>query len=275
MSLRAEASLAGVAAGQWGLFTATQAQQEGVTRVQLTRLVQAGVVERRSHGVYLMRGAGDDYLTELRVAWLSLHPARSAFSRLSDALTGPVVSHASAANLYRFGDVDADRHEFTLPARKQTRRTDVVLHRRSLSQADVTIHDGLPVTRPARTVMDLLAAGHDGEHVAGVLGSAVRARAIDIYALAPEIGPFAARYGCPPGDGDRLLDDLLRLGGAFEYAVADLMAKNLRAADIAADRAITQIDIGYVTDQVIVVLNPSAHHKESTSGRERPRSNAR
>jgi hypothetical protein len=275
MSLRAEAALAGLSAGQWGLFTAAQAQRVGVTRVQLTRLVEAGVIERRSHGVYLARAAGGDNLTELRVAWLSLDPARSAFGRISDRLVGPVVSHASAANLYRFGDLDADRHEFTLPTRKQSRRTDVVLHRRTLNQADVTIRDGLPVTRPARTVVDLLAAGHDGEHVAGVLGSAVRARAIDVYALASAIGPFAAKYGCPTGDGDRLLDDLLRLGSALEYALADLMAKKLHPADIAADRALTQVDISYVAEQLVVVLDPSAHHKEFISGREISRSAAR
>ena len=274
MSLRAEAALAGLAAGQWGLFTATQAQQVGVTRVQLTRLVEAGVIERRSHGVYLISGAGSDNLLDIRAAWLHLDPARTAADRFYDGPAGAVVSHASAAVLYDFGDIAADRHEFTLPTRKQTRRTDVILHRRTLDPADVTIHDGLPITRPTRTVIDLLSAGHDGEHIAGVLGSAVRARAVDIYELAHEIGPFAAKYGCTPGDGDQLVDYLLRLGSALEDALADLLATKLRTTEIATDRAITQIDINYLTDQLVVVLDPGAHHKESTGDRERPRTGA-
>lgn len=43
-----------------------------------------------------------------------------------------VVSHRSAAALYRLGDLPADVHEFTLPARRQTRRVDVRPHRARL-----------------------------------------------------------------------------------------------------------------------------------------------
>ncbi|HJP75579.1 MAG TPA: type IV toxin-antitoxin system AbiEi family antitoxin domain-containing protein [Pseudonocardiaceae bacterium] len=274
MSLRAEAALAGVAAGQWGLFTATQAQQVGVTRVQLTRLVQAGVIERRNHGVYLISGAGGDELLELRAAWLNLDPARSAADRFFDGPAGAVISHASAAALMGFGDLDADRHEFTLPARKQTRRNDVVLHRAQLAPAEVTIRGGLPVTRPERTILDLLAAGHDGEHVAGVLGGAVRARAIDVHEVARRAGPFAAKYGCPPGDGDRLVDLLLSLGSALEHAIADWMAKQLRTTGDVPDVPFTQLDIVYPNAQIVVRLDPDLHHKESAAERERSRSNA-
>jgi predicted transcriptional regulator of viral defense system len=254
MSLRAEASLAGLAAGQWGLFTAAQAQQEGVARAQLTRLVQAEVVQRCSHGVYLIRGAGADELLDLRAAWLHLDPARTAADRLSAGPAGAVVSHASAANLFGFGDLDADRHEFTLPARKQTRRTDVVLHRGELALAEVTVHNGLPVTRPERTVVDLLAASHDGEHVAGVLGAAVRARAIDVHQVARRIGPFAARYGCPAGDGDGLLDHLLLLADAVQDLFADELANALRAVGV-DPATLRAADIGGLADRLATHLS--------------------
>lgn len=58
--------------------------------------------------------------------------------------------------------------------------------------------------------------------------------------------------------GDRLLDDLLRLGGALEYALANLMAEQLRASDISANRPITQVDIGDIAEQVIAALVPWA-----------------
>ncbi|HEX4223164.1 MAG TPA: type IV toxin-antitoxin system AbiEi family antitoxin domain-containing protein [Pseudonocardiaceae bacterium] len=248
MSLRAEASLAGLAASQWGLFTAPQAQQRGATRAQLTRLTQAGVVERLSHGVYLIRGAGSDEFTELRAAWLHLDPTRSAADRFDDGPAGAVISHASAANLFGFGDLDADRHEFSLPVRKQTRRNDVILHRASLPPSDVMIHGGLPATTPERTVVDLLTDGRDGEHIAGVLGGAVRARAIDVYALARRIGPFAARYGVPVGDGDWLLDLLLRLDGSFEVALAQLLARALRRTGTNFDTPLTRIDVGSLAE---------------------------
>jgi hypothetical protein len=43
-----------------------------------------------------------------------------------------VVSHRSAAALYGLGHLPADRHEFTLPTRRQTRRADVRLHPQEL-----------------------------------------------------------------------------------------------------------------------------------------------
>lgn len=274
MSLRAEASLAGLAGGQWGLFTAPQAQQRGVTRVQLTRLAQVGVVERLSHGVYLIRGAGGDEFTELRAAWLHLDPTRSAADRFADGPAGAVISHASAANLFGFGDLDSDRHEFTLPGRKQTRRTDVILHRASLAPDDLMIRDGLPVTRPERTVVDLLATHHDGEHVAGVLGAAVRARAIDVHEVARRIGPFAAKYRLPVGDGARLLDLLLRLDSALEDALADLLAEALRTAGVDPGPPLTQVDVGFLASQIAVHLDLPAHHKEPSVDRESSRSGA-
>jgi hypothetical protein len=240
----------------------------------LTRLTQAGVVERLSHGVYLIRGAGSDEFTELRAAWLHLDPTRSAADRFDDGPAGAVISHASAANLFGFGDLDADRHEFSLPVRRQTRRNDVILHRASLPPSDVMIHGGLPVTTPERTVVDLLSTYHDGEHVAGVLRGAVRARSIDVHKVARRIGPYAATYGLPAGDGDLLLDYLLRVGGAFEDALVGLLAKALRPGDVDTGRLLTRIDVAYLADQIVVQLDLPVHNKESNVDREGSRPSA-
>lgn len=226
-----EVALAEVAASQWGLFTAPQAQHLGVSRVRLSRLAQAGVLVRLAHGVYALRGAMSSERLELRAAWLGLDPARLASDRLGDGPTGAVVSHASAADLFGLGDLDADRHEFTVPFRKQTRRPEVRLHRGTLEAAEVTLHDGLPVTTPERVVLDLLAAGYDGEHVAGVLASTVRDRRIDLSHLAVRLVPFAARFGLPPRDGQRLLDHLLDIGGVADLVAAEQLVNVARASN--------------------------------------------
>lgn len=227
-----EIVLADIAAGQWGLVTTPQAVAAGLSRVQLSRLSKAGVLIRLSHGVYALRGSLGTENLELLAAWLTLDPTRLASDRLDNGPRGPVVSHASAAALYNLGDLDADRHEFTAPTRKQTRRADLRLHRGTLPEEDVTLHRGLPITTPTRTIVDLLADGHDGGHVAGVLADAVRTRQIDPGALATRIGPYAARFGLPRGDGSALLRHLLEIGGVAEQADADVIADVARAAHV-------------------------------------------
>jgi predicted transcriptional regulator of viral defense system len=221
-----------LAEGQWGLVTSAQARLSGVSRVQLARLVDDSVLIRLAHGVYVLRAAvGTEHL-ELRAAWLGLDPERMAADRLRNRTDGAVVSHASAARLHQLGDLDADRHEFTLAGRKQSRRSDVRLHRGVLQAEDVAIVAGLPVTRPERVVVDLLSDRHDGEHVAGVLAGAVASRSIDLERLAPWLEPFAARFGFPARAGEQVLDHLLELGGAADHVVADDLVTVARAHNL-------------------------------------------
>ncbi|MFB9955342.1 hypothetical protein [Cellulomonas denverensis] len=54
-----------------------------MTRLQLARLAEAGVLERVDHGVYASASAPTEHRA-LRAAWLSLDPARTAEERLAD-----------------------------------------------------------------------------------------------------------------------------------------------------------------------------------------------
>src|SRR5882757_3027 len=213
MTIDQERAVADLAAGQWGLLTTAQAAQRGVSRLQLSRLAAAGLLDRYAHGVYRMRGAGNDVHAELRAAWLSLDPTRSAEARLREPLAGPVISHASATAVHGLGDITADRHELTVRSRRQTQRSNLRLHCRRLADTDLTIVDGLPVTTPTRAVVDLLADRHDTDHVATVLADAVHAGTADLDALPDLIAPYAARHGHRVGDGRALLEALLERGG--------------------------------------------------------------
>ncbi|MGH7746009.1 MAG: type IV toxin-antitoxin system AbiEi family antitoxin domain-containing protein, partial [Candidatus Dormibacteria bacterium] len=123
--------LAGIAADQWGLITRRQAEAAGVSAATLKRLARtSGGLERLAHGVYRLAGAPLPRHPDLRAAWLQLAPEVPAWQRTPEQ---GVVSHRSAARLYGIGDLPADRHEFTLPVRRQSRRADVRLHHRSLS----------------------------------------------------------------------------------------------------------------------------------------------
>ena len=209
-SLNARRSLADLAEGQWGLFTRRQAEATGMAWTTLARLTRNEGAERVAHGVYRLRGVPPDDRLDLRAAWLQLAPDIPAWERTP---ARGVVSHRSAAALYGFGDLPADVHEFTVPARRQSRRADVRLHRARLSPDEAIHLDGLLVTRPDRITADLLADAEAPDAVAAVMADAVRAGHDDAHGLARAIAPHAARFGLPRGNGFELLEWLVGLTG--------------------------------------------------------------
>jgi predicted transcriptional regulator of viral defense system len=70
--------LTDLAEGQWGLLTAREAKLAGVATSSLDFLHQEGLLDRVTHGVYRVRGAGEPDHLALRAAWLQLDPARRA-----------------------------------------------------------------------------------------------------------------------------------------------------------------------------------------------------
>jgi hypothetical protein len=206
------ARMATVAADQWGLITRRQAEAAGVSAATLKRLAgAAGGLERLAHGVYKLAGAPTPDHAELRAAWLQLAPEVPAWRRTPEQ---GVVSHRSAARLYGIGTLPADRHEFTLPARRQSRRDDVRLHHRSLDPQGWITVQGLPATTPSRIVSDLLWDREDPAAVAQIAGDALRDMVDDAGTFADELAPHAAHFGLRRGDGVALLGWLLDLLGA-------------------------------------------------------------
>ncbi|MGH3982984.1 MAG: type IV toxin-antitoxin system AbiEi family antitoxin domain-containing protein [Pseudonocardiaceae bacterium] len=207
------ARLSDLAEGQWGLVTRAQARRLGIAWSTLSHLAgPRGAVERIAHGVYRLRGSADPGHLSLRAAWLQLDSAAPAWERL-DRPEQALVSHSSAAALYNVGDLRADTHEFTLPVRRQTRRSDVRLHRGRVPDQDWLILHGLPTTRAGRMVADLLADHHEPETVAQI----VREVLDQVYdyprVVAEKLGPFATRFDLPGNDGIGLLDLLLTMAG--------------------------------------------------------------
>jgi predicted transcriptional regulator of viral defense system len=213
-----------LAARQWGLLTTAQAEVEGITRLQLTRLADAGVIDRIDRGIYVTPAAIDER-TPLRAAWLSLSPSELAEERLADPATSGVISHTSAASLHEVGDLLDDEPEITMPGRKQSRRG-VRLHRGTLSADEVTTVEGLPVTTPARTVADLLRDGRDPSHVAEIAGDVLQRGLASRQDMAIALEPLARRNGQPSGAA--LLEHLLDLVGLSGAA----LATNLAASDL-------------------------------------------
>lgn len=202
---------------QWGLVTRRQAERLGVGWTSLSRLVDTGQLERVDRGVYRMRGATEPDHLALRAAWLQLDPDAPAWERLDDQNVA-VVSHSSAAALYGVGDLRADVHEFTIPVRHQSRRSDIRIHRGVVQGSDRMLLRGLPVTRAGRMIADLLADHVDPIAIAEIVDEVLTHVYDYPSTVAEKIAPFAARFGLRAGDGVGVLDHMLMLSGNSQRA---------------------------------------------------------
>jgi predicted transcriptional regulator of viral defense system len=203
--------LSDFAAEQRGLVTSRQAAEAGVPKSTWERLIADGsVLERVARGVYRFVMVPPAEHLALVAAWLQLVPAVPAWERRPDQ---GIVSHRSAASLYRLGHLPADTHEFTVTGRKQSRRPDVRIHQRAISAGEWTRLGCLIVTRPARIASDLLSDQEDPESVGHVIADAIRGGQEQPRAFAEQIGKHAARFGLRRGDGVQLLRWLLDLVG--------------------------------------------------------------
>lgn len=196
---------------QWGLLTRQQALGLGTPPRTLDRLTaERGALQKVAHGVYRLGGAPPPDHEDLRAAWLQLAPRVPVWERVESQ---GVVSHRSGADMYGVGHLPEERHEFTLATRHQTRRPDVRLHRRKLTDAEWIILRGLPVTRPSRIVSDLLYDNEDPSGIAQIISDSLR----NVYdypsTVAEALAPHAGRFGLRQRDGVALLRWMLDLVG--------------------------------------------------------------
>ncbi|MCL2503330.1 MAG: hypothetical protein FWE94_01770 [Coriobacteriia bacterium] len=161
--------LEGLAASQWGMATAVQAVRNGIEPDVFFQLADKGQLEHLGHGVYRTAGVPADRFEGIRAAWLSLNPKLTAKERCAAAHPDEVVSGATAAHLLGASSSAPEPFEFTVLARQQAQRGEFVFRVRRLPADGVMIWDGLPVTTPAQTVVDLLVrAGADQSLLANV-----------------------------------------------------------------------------------------------------------
>lgn len=198
------AVIAHVAATQWGLITTAQAHAAGTARLTLSRMAEAGELERVLHGVYATPAAAGEDLTDVRARWLAIDPTRTAEERLQNLPTAGVITHTSAAALHRIGDLLSDDLEVALPQRFRSRHA-IRARKVDLAPETITLVDGLPVTTPERTIADLIDDGQDLTHVADAMADALRSGQADLDRLEQALDKV--------GDGEELLEKLLTLAG--------------------------------------------------------------
>lgn len=238
LQVRALQTVGEIAADQWGLVTTPQAEAVGVDRTTLTRLGATGLLDQVARGVHLVTAAGIPKNLDEKVAWLRLDATRRAWERRPMDDDSGVLSHRTACVLHELGDVPAPQVEITVPRRRTTRLPGVRLRRSALTEDEVTIVDGLPVTTVARTIIDLLADKVDGGHIGGVIADALRRELVDPDVLARQADSYARAYGQP--DGTRLIDHLLNQTGQGNGRQVRAVAARLANLDPAALRALAE-----------------------------------
>jgi very-short-patch-repair endonuclease len=186
MHERAEDRIAGLAARQRGLVTRAQLLRAGVSPHAVDRRVKTGRLRPVHRGVYL-------------VGPLVVRHARELAAVLA---CGPhaALSHRSAAALWQL-----------LPDRPETEPVDVTLRRGdrgnrpgirvhrvfSMGPRDVTKLDGIAVTTPARTLLDL-AGLLDGRELERVLALAERRDLVSRRQLHSLLARRSGRRGARP-----------------------------------------------------------------------------
>lgn len=205
-ALKVLRGLSDLTAAQWGLVTTAQAVRRGVSRLYLSRLADAGLLERVGQGVYRAAGVPADRLEPLKVAWVSINPKLTASERTQPSVPDAVVSGSAAAFLHGLGDLVPEPYEFTVSNRRQTQRQELRFRVRQLPAVSVTLREGLPVTTVEQTIADLIEARMDRSLIGGVLADA---GSLDRPRLTELLRPLAPRNGFATGEA--FMDDLEHL----------------------------------------------------------------
>src|SRR5450756_1784216 len=145
-----ESCLIETATTQAGYFTSRQARDCGYSWALLSHHAATGRFVRARRGLYRLRDYPSSTHEEVMAAWLAAGP-------------GAVISHESALEILGVGDTVPDRIHVTVPrsSRGSRRPRGVAVHtsEQSLPPQDVVVRNGMRVTAPVRTIIDVTRAG--------------------------------------------------------------------------------------------------------------------
>jgi hypothetical protein len=135
--------IAALARRQHGVASRTQMMALGLSGAGIQRRAEAGRLHRLHRGVYAVGHTG-------------LTPQGRWLGAVLACGEGAVLSHASAAALWGLPWPRRRRVDVTVPGRggRATRRG-LAIHRAPLAGGDVLSREGIPVTSPSRTLVDL------------------------------------------------------------------------------------------------------------------------
>jgi hypothetical protein len=189
--------LASAAARQHGMITSGQARALGVDDPAVRHLSDAHLLVELDWDVYQVAGSttGPRYAYPY-AAWLALSPELFAWQRPASPPDDAVLSHESACQLHGLGSLADTAMVFTAPRESRAPRA-VRVHLASLRPEDVTVREGVPVTTPHRTILDLVRDWTDHRDVGRAMFDAVLLDVVDLADLHADLVPLATQYEFP------------------------------------------------------------------------------
>jgi very-short-patch-repair endonuclease len=180
-----------------GVITRDEAIALGMTPTTLQRRVHDGILIRLRRGVFALPGTPDPHILDLHAACRKL---------------GAVVSHQSAAYIH---GLDRPSHVKPTVSVLRNRTKDligVIVHQlNDLTESQICQIDGLTVTTPERTIVDLAAVISD-RRLARILDKGLAARIVNL----PELSDLFAELGRRGKPGTARMRKLLDArGGDF------------------------------------------------------------
>jgi hypothetical protein len=124
------------------VITTAQLHAAGLTRAAIDKRVKAGRLHPLYRGVY---AAGHNRLSQ----------EAKYLAAVLAAGKGAVLSHEAAAWHWQIWRRKPQTIDVTVPGQRRARRGFTIHRARALDKRDVTIHKGIPITTPARTLVDL------------------------------------------------------------------------------------------------------------------------
>jgi predicted transcriptional regulator of viral defense system len=179
-----------IAERQQGLFTIEQAGGAGFSAQLLSKHVASGNLDRVRRGIYRLTRfpAAERAQEDLVVVWLWSGRAG-------------VFSHETALQLHQLSDVLPARIHLTVPASWEKRRVrppeGVELYTADVSAAETTWVGAVPVTAPARSIVDVALAHGDAAVIDRAVRQALRRNDASLVEVAPAVAYLA---GTPPAE---------------------------------------------------------------------------
>lgn len=189
-----------VADRQQGFVTSVQASRVGVSRWSLEEFTTSGRLWEPGWSVLQV---SDSALAPRYAypyaAWLAVAPEEFVWERPSATHEDAVLSHESACQLWGLGSAPAITVLST--PRPLTPQPGIELRIASgmeaLTPDAVTVHHGVPVTTPRRTIADLVRGWTDHDLVRRALTDAVRRDLVDLGEVYGDLVPLADEYSFP------------------------------------------------------------------------------
>src|SRR4029077_4943805 len=144
-----------IAQSQQGFFTTKQATRSGFAEKTHSYHVNAGNWIREHRGIYRLADFPAPERPDLMLWYL--------WSQNRQEVPEGTYSHDTALSLHELSDIMPSKLHMTVPRefrRNSTIPEILVLHRAHLDTSEIQEMHGIRVTRPLRTIVDLLRSGH-------------------------------------------------------------------------------------------------------------------